>query len=499
MSQELEHKEFYLNPVAQLFLQSKANIKALVAGRGFGKSFDNGIEIAQKVSDQPRSRGLFLGLTYTQILSNTLLPMKSAWEWFGYFEGIHYVVGKKPPEHFIKPYQSPNRHENVISWWNGTCVIMGSFDRPQLLRGGSNDWVIVDEALLINKEKYDQIVIPSLRGSHPLLNNSPGHLQQIFTTSMPHGNFGKWLFELEEQARDPANDVYYIEGTSYHNRVILTEKVLENWRRTMPKLVFAIEVLNKRVKQYGNLFYPSLRSSHYYSDSYNYNYIDTLTDQQGYDLSSSSKNSRWDQDCDPKKPLNLSFDFGAFNCVTIDQEHGNETRILNFMFVTHPEIIDDLVDKFDKYYQHHENTTLYLWGDKSGNKREGNSKLTYFQQIRQRLESKSKKWRVILKTVGDVEHIERHRFINKLLRGEENHLPSIRINQNNCKDLIIALENAGMSGIKKDKSSEKSSIVRPEHATHGTDAFDYRLYHGYKKREHYRSEIPQETVSFGKN
>lgn len=489
MDVESIKKSFYLNPIAQLYLIAKQLVKVLIAGRGFGKSFINGIVIITKVATLPRSRGIFLGLTYTQILSNTLMPMKAAWEWFGYYENIHYVIGKRPPSHFKKPYQSPDRYQNVITFWNGTTVILGSFDRPQLLRGGSNDWVIVDEALLINHEKYTQIVTPSLRGSHPIFKGKPGHKSENFTSSMPYGNMGAWLLEYQERSRQNPKDYYYIEGTSWHNRVVLGDDTLRRWKRDMPTIQYLIEVMNKRIKQFGSLFYPAIQDKHFYSDSYQYDYIDSLIDKEGFDLAG-KRDSRWDKDCDPKKALNLSFDFGAFNSLTIDQEikdrnQVTEVRFTNFMYVSHPDIIDDLVDNFDGYYKYHENKVLYLWGDKSGNKREANSKLTYFQQIQKRLESKPKRWRVIRKDIGDIDHLERHRFINIILREEDPRLPRIRINQNNCKDLRIALESAGMKVTgKKDKSSENpKSGVKPEQSTHGTDAFDYRLYHAYRRLE----------------
>lgn len=498
-------KDFYLNPIAQLYLLATQLIKVLIAGRGFGKSFVNGISIIIKVATMPRSRGLFIGLTYTQILSNTLLPMKSAWEWFGYKEGVDYVVGKKPPPHFDKPYQKPDRYENVITFWNGTTVILGSFDRPQLLRGGSNDWSIVDESLLINKAKYDQIVVPSIRGSHILLNDKPGHLGHEFTSSMPYGNMGSWMFEYEQLAKNPENDTFYIEGTSWHNRVILTDKVLNMWKRQMSPVLYQIEVMNKRIRQFGNIFYPALNDKHFYSPEFEYDNIDSLYDEIHIeDLTAFKRDSRFDKDCDPMLPLNLSFDFGAFNCLLVDQERKDRSLVtdvyfLNYMYVIHPDIIDDLVDKFDDYYQHHQNKILFLWGDKSGNKREGNSKDTYFQQIQNRLEKKPKCWRVILKQTGDVEHIERHRFINTMLKEEDRRLPKIHINQANCKDFRIALESAGMRGIKKDKRSEDPKTgVKPQHATHPTDAFDYRLYHAFHHLESLRSYAgPVTPVSFG--
>lgn len=40
-----------------------------------------------------------------------------------------------------------------------------------------------------------------------------------------------------------------------------------------------------------------------------------------------------------------------------------------------------------------------------------------------------------------------------------------------------------MIGDKKDKSSEKNTAIKPQHATHYTNAYDNRLYHGLKHKE----------------
>lgn len=484
----VEKKELYLNPIARLYLKAENSTKVLIAGRGFGKSFINGISVLQKVESMPKSRGIFLGLTYTQILTNTMLPMKSAWEWFGYEENVHYVIGKLPPKHFERAFMPPDIYKNVISFWNGTILILASFDRPQLLRGGSNDWVTVDEAFLINKERYDQVIIPTLRSSHTSLKKKPGHLREEFTSSMPYGPMGQWLLDMETKSKKPENDIFYIEGTSWHNRKILGDAVLKKWFRTMSPVTYAIEVMNKRVKAFGNLFYPSLRESHWYSESYNYDHIDKL----GFDLNKDKKDSRWDLDCDPDLPINISHDWGAFNSITIDQYRKdlNEVRFINVMYVEHPEILDDLAKKFCEYYKHHRNKTVFQWGDKSGRKREGNAKMSNFAQFRVIL--KKHGWRVIMKKVGDVTHLDRHNFINRLHREEEHpRLPRVRHNLNNCKDLKIALESTPMRGDKKDKRSENNPAIKQQHATHLTDAYDYRLYHGFA------SILKEETTMLG--
>lgn len=480
------NKDFYLNPVALLYLMATQLTKILIAGRGFGKSFINGISVMIKVATMPRSRGLFIGATYTQILTNTLLPMKHAWQMFGYVEGVDFVIGKRPPAHFATPFQKPDRYENAITWFNGTTIIFGSMDRPQLIRGANNDWVITDEALLVKEDQYQQIVTPTVRGSHILLRDKPGHLGEEFTSSMPYGSLGDWLLNKEVEAKKPENNTFYIEGTSWDNAEILTEKVLLKWKRTMPPIIYLIEVMNKRIKQFGAQFYPSMTDAHWYTDSYEYTFIDSL----GYGDGLQQKDCRWDKDCDPTQPLNISHDWGAFNCITVDQYSskphfineqftipGNTVRFINYMYVNHPRLHQDLAKDFCEYYKPHKRKRVFQWGDKSGNDRQANSKDSLFQEFAAILHKNG--WEVIPEVTGDAEHLARHNFINKVHRREDPRLPGVMYNANNCKDLRIALESAPMKDGQKDKSSERNKRIKQEHATHGTDAHDYRLWHGF--------------------
>lgn len=497
------NKDFYLNPTAILYLMAKQLIKILIAGRGFGKSFINGISVMMKVATMPRSRGLFLGATYTQILTNTLLPMKSAWEWFGYVEGIDYVIGKKPPQWFASPYQKPDRYENVITWWNGTTVILGSMDRPQLIRGGNYDWDIVDESLLVKEDQYAQIVAPTIRGSHLLLRDTPGHLGEEFTSSMPYGSMGGWLLNKEVESKNPDNDIYYAEGTSWDNAEILTEKVLKKWKRTLPPIIYQIEVMNKRIRQFGDVFYPALQEKHWYTDSYEYNFIDNL----GLKAATEKQDSRWDKDCDPNKPIDISHDWGAFNCITVAQHSDkpyfiNETftippntvRFINFMYVNHPEIHQDLAKNFCDYYKYHKKKRIHQYGDKSGNDRQANSRDSMFQEFADIL--KKDKWEVIKMRTGDAQHLGRHDFINKLHREQDYPtLPMVMYNANKCNDLRIALESAPMKDGKKDKRSEGNPRIKQQHATHPTDAHDYYLWYGYNPKMN--AQQYQSPVSFG--
>jgi hypothetical protein len=484
------HKDFYLNPVALLYLAVTALTRVLIAGRGFGKSFILGIRIMVKVATLPRSTGLLLAATYTLILTKILLPIKSAWKFLGYEEGLDYVIGRKPPAGFKHPYQKPERYENVITFWNGTTIVFGSMDRPQLLRGASHDWVIVDEALLIKEDEYHQIVTPTKRPSHLMLKGKPGHLSEDFTSSMPYGNKGLWLLNKEIEAKNPDNSTFYIEGTSLDNIEVLGADTIRDWKRKMPTITFLIEVMNKRIKQLGSLFYPALTDDHFYNNSYEYSYIDNL----GVDADKLAiQDSRWDKDCDPDAPISISHDHGAFNCITVSQHSrrpyyidedftipANTVRFINYMYVVHPRINTDMASDFCKYYKHQRKKVVYQYGDKSGNDRQRNSKDNAFEEFASVLRTNG--WQVILMNTGDAGHLERHDFINKLHRAEDPNLVRVMYNANKCKDLRIALESTPMKDGEKDKRSERSKTIKPQHATHGTDAHDYQLWFGYNTK-----------------
>ena len=500
MKEVVTKVERYLNPVAQLHLLSKATYKVLIAGRGFSKSFLNGLEVADIVDKMPGSKGIFSSPTYAMIYTNTLLPMKAAWQQhMGYIEDIHYVVGKIPPKYFKKPYHRPTKYENVVTFWNGTTVIYGSWDRPSSMAGGSNDWFIDDEAFLHDKEELDLYVIPTLRGTHPSFKSCDKHLQRSFTSSMPFKGQGDWLLDfrnkammspyIEERKDDPDYISYSFlgwepnakvqKGSTFMNRQVLGDKAIKAMLAEMGEYSAKVMIHNQQVTNWGNTFYPALGPKHWYTPKAN----DLIINLPLGSLANFKRNATHDDspdDYNPNMPLHISHDWGAFNCITIDQEYPREIRFINTMHVHHPKTIDDLADEFAEYYRMHKAKIVYQWGDKSGNNKQANAKLTYFQQFAERLRDKD--WRVIQKKTGDITHLERHRFIVNLHNETDTRFPKVRHNSK-CKDFRIALEAAGMKDDEKDKSSERNQAIKPEHATHYTDAYDYRLYHAFKQRE----------------
>jgi hypothetical protein len=492
MKEKIEKINRYLNPVAQLHLISSAPYKTWVAGRGCSKSFTNGLKQAKKMALMPRSCGLFNSPTYTMIYTKTLIPMKAAWEQhLGYHEGLHYVVGKAPPKHFDKPWHKPHRYENVVTWWNGRTIIFGSFDRAALISGGSYDDCDTDEAYMIDKEDYDNFVIPTMRGTHPSFKDIDIHLQQSFTSSMAFKGQGDWLLDYRLKSLQNPKMYSFIGwepnvkvqmGSTWMNRKVLGDKAILQMKAEMDDISYRIMILNEQVTNFGNTFYPALSPKHFYIPKANDKVIAIPLDQLTF-----VRDASYDigpDDYNPDMPIHISHDFGKFNCITIDQEYPKEIRFINTMHTFNggkePKDLDDLADMFAEYYRMHRTRILYQWGDKSGKNTLANSKLNHFEQFAERLRKKD--WRVIMKKTGDIEHLERHRFITKLHKEEDARLPKVRHNAK-CTDLKISLESAPMDGDKKDKSSEINASIKPQHATHYSDAYDYRLYHGLRQRE----------------
>src|SRR5690554_5083650 len=102
----------------------------------------------------PGSTGAFVTKTFRAALTNTIPPVIRGWNNRGYYEGVHFVIGKRPPKWFASPHTKPLEYKYTISWYNGTVIHILSQDRNGSANGLSIDWVIVDEAKFINKEKF---------------------------------------------------------------------------------------------------------------------------------------------------------------------------------------------------------------------------------------------------------------------------------------------------------------------------------------------------------
>lgn len=175
-----------------------AKSEVAVAGRGTGKSFAIGFKMDALVRTMPRSVTALTGITYGQLLTRTLPSSFKLLNQMGYQQGVNYVIGRRPPSYFLDSYESLNKYDNIISFSNGTRFAMISQSESGSGRGANTDYEILDEALLIDEEQYNNEVVPTNRGNNEYfgkLSRHPVTQHHGFTyfTSMPTTKSGRWI------------------------------------------------------------------------------------------------------------------------------------------------------------------------------------------------------------------------------------------------------------------------------------------------------------------
>lgn len=465
-------------------------------GRGTGKSTFLADRIRKNIYQMPRSKGFIVGSTFQQILTRTLPSTIAGLKMQGLYEGLHFFVGKRPPTKWQKTwktaYQEPLKHDNYITFWNGTGIHLISQDRPGMARGINTDWGIGDEAALLDKTKLDEEVHSTNRGTNvKKFKDEPLFGSLAYTTSTPLTQSGQWIIDMELQALANPKEIKFLRANATLNYQNLRDGWFKDMQRIMPKYLYDAEILNIRIKTVENGFYPLLNSSHEYS-AYDYGYYHQVGIKQ---------NSKGDGDCKTDKPLYIGVDFGAvINSLVVGQETLNGFNLINCMYVLSPKIIDDLMNDFADYYEPQSKKMVYMHYDASANNKKENSRITTAKQAANILRARG--WTVITATKARVNSLHEIRFNlwNILLKGESGK-PVIGINKDNCKHLLFSMQKAPAKKsqrglIQKDKSSEKN----PRNAltaTHLSDAADYLILGVFSYLLRNFSMMPKSSVHNG--
>ena len=155
----------YFNAPQRLTQLIGANTTVIVAGRRTGKTDSIASPfVLRNMQRMPGSTGGIVVPTFKHGLTNTLPGLFAAWKRWGFAEGIHYVVGRRPPKWFAKPITEPADYEHVISFYNGSVAIIISQDRPGSSNSLTLSWVLVDEAKFIDYKKLKEETLPANGG-----------------------------------------------------------------------------------------------------------------------------------------------------------------------------------------------------------------------------------------------------------------------------------------------------------------------------------------------
>ena len=520
----------YFNKPQRLTQLIGANTTVIVAGRRTGKTDSIAAPfVLRNMQRMPGSTGAVVVPTFRHGLTNTLPGLLTAWKRWGFIEGVHYVVGKRPPKSFAAPIIEPKFYEHVISFYNGSVAIILSQDRPGSANSLTLSWVLVDEAKFIDYQKLKDEVFPANGGIKSHFGMHSFNHSVMILSDMPQTTKGSWFLHYREQMDEELIEtikatvwqiwstkdrirklraegktvpeylrgylrrmdrdlnrmrsvaVYYKEYSSIENLQLLGENYIKQMKRDLTPLTFQTSILCQRIGIAKDGFYSSMRERHKYNDS-NFEYLDSL----GYDFDPTAIDSRADKDVDPDSPLCIGMDYNAnINWIVCGQPRGKHLLVLKSFFVKFDRKIPELVDDFCRYYQFHRNKTVVYYWDATA---KGSNYAVNEQDFRWVVchEFERHGWAVVDVYLGNpMRHDEKYLLINQGFAGKQRLMPMF--NRQNNDDLILAIQTAGVergrNGFRKNKSGEKLAEDEEnllEHRTDGTDAFD-TLYIGCEK------------------
>lgn len=445
------------------FAEAKQRVKCLIAGRGWGKSSVIALILYYWFRLMPRGKVFLSSTTFDQIDNNVLPPVREKWAEMGLIENLHYVVGKRPPETWIKPYKPPKKYDRMITFFNGFSIALLSAERIDARRGGSYDAGIIDEAAFVKFAAFKKVFSASIRGN---LGRFPKwvHRSLVVLSSRPRKPEQKWVYIFRELAKKKPDTVLYQEGNAMENKAALGKEWFEEQKDNMGDIEYLIEVMNEDVEELPNGFYNKLKDLHQYTPGF------TASDRM--------------TDIVPDQLIELSLDYsGWFNCFVAFQE--DITRNIEYLkrrWWIKQDNIEELVDVFCKDMERHQFKYVRIWGEPRMWDKTARGKIATV--VTNRFEQNG--WSVEIMAPSGYRtelHKEQYQFMLKLLDERDDTLPRFRVNKDACGDVITAMKMTDvLPDMGMDKSNEKKREFPQEHATHMPQAINYYFLqkHGHR-------------------
>ena len=541
---ETPMKEVYFNNPQRRTQLIGANTTVIVAGRRTGKTDSIASPfVLRNMQRMPGSTGGIVVPTFKHGLTNTIPGLLAAWKRWGFLNGVHYVVGRKPPKGFHSAIIEPTDYEHVISFYNGSRAIIISQDRPGSSNSLTLSWLLIDEAKFIDYERLKDETLPANGGIKSYFGKHSFNHSILILSDMPQTKKGSWFLHYEDKMdreliaaieatvceiwrikqriksdREAGNTppdylrkhlrhldrqlnqmrsvaVYYKEYSSIENLQLLGETYIKQMKRDLTPLTFQTSILCQRIGIAKDGFYSSMREAHFY-DASNFAYLDKMWAELAADPTAQQQplnTAAQDADVVPSAPICIGMDYNAnINWIVAGQPVGKRLNVIKSFYTKFERKIPALIADFCTYYQDHQNKTVIFYYDTTAL---GSNYAVNEQDFRWVVihEFERHGWRVQDVYIGNpMKHHEKYLEINEAFAGRRKLMPFL--NRQNNEDLILALQTAGVSrgrnGFRKDKGGEKLAETEEDllqHRTDGTDAFD-TLYIGCAK-------FPQQSTS----
>ena len=209
-----QNKEIYFNSPQRLTQLIGANTTVIVAGRRTGKTDSIAAPfVLRNMQRMPGSTGGIVVPTFKHGLTNTLPGLFAAWKRWGYIQGVHYVVGRKPPKSFARAIIEPSDYEHVISFYNGSVAVIISQDRPGSSNSLTLSWLLIDEAKFIDYERLKDETLPANGGIKSYFGKHSFNHSIMILSDMPQTQKGSWFLHYKEKMDEELIDT--IKATIY--------------------------------------------------------------------------------------------------------------------------------------------------------------------------------------------------------------------------------------------------------------------------------------------
>lgn len=485
--------------------------------------------IYENVRLMPRSLGAIISVTYEKMLRFIIPKLVKAWERYGYIENVHYWIRKKAPANLKidMPYLPVADPKHFIHHWNGAGNTLISMDRKGIGNAGDLDYISGDEMRFVKKENLDE-VLNANRGNIEHFGHLSQHHSVLLTSDMPQDMKGRWLldfaqlvdpdvingilmiqqklFQLREELEKKRSEaskkkvqrlidkyladlnmlrkeeVFVSEASTFDNVHALGLNFLKNLKRTLKASIWQLSVLNEKIANAENGFYPMFDVDQHGYTATNISKLDNLELDFQRQI---EKDHTWDRDCQNNLPLHIGLDHNkAITWIVIFQHKRNSKKrdrieLQNSMYVKDPKRIRHVIKDFTDYYKTRSNRTIYYWFDHNSVAEDSMKEHSFADEVVKRLRQED--FNVVRRYIGRApSHKAKYDLTHELMEGKNPSLPEFWINTNNNETLISAIKQTdakmGKEGFEKNKDAEKDASFPQEEAPHGTDAMDIPIF-----------------------
>ena len=429
----------------------------------------------------------------------------------GYTKDVHYVLGVKPPKNWPTCLYPIKKWDRTLTWHTGTV-----FQQVSLFEKGSANAFdfqsgIFDEAKYMDQQQLEDEVFPTFRGFDHIFGHKPEYLAKIFATDKLEDYVKiKWILDkrktvdpkrvdtvlklqmylnqLEARLSDCGvregiiirrdiraitqrlnilrrDMVYVSEAKAVENISNLGKKWFVDKKRTMSEYEFNVAIDNQDPSKAAQGFYPGLSQHNLYEDNLSGDY-------------------------NPNKHFFISMDYqhsvSPMSVVQIDTLHGESKPSVNFInefYSLHPKGLEDTIDAFCNYYQHHINKVVYYIYDHTAI-----GERTSARPLKEIVVSEYRKrgWAVVECYTGNAPlHFMKYEKIKMWMEEKQaTQLRNIRFNQAKCIKTMISMQSSGTviknGKTQKDKQYElthRYPKLDQSETTHFSDCVDMILWY----------------------